>query len=137
MPVLFQKKVDREDLIRNRSALYVFGDNVRRVGMGGQARAMRGEPNAVGVATKYSPSVYFSEGPGEVLAQNRILDEDMKPLFEHVKGGGIVIWPADGIGTGLAELDRRAPSTAAYLQQKLAALLRASTLFDPQKGQNP
>lgn len=129
MPLLFQKMVDREDLSRNRQVLYVFGDNVARVGRGGQARVMRGEPNAVGVATKFSPSACFSEDPGDVVTQNRVIDEDMKPLFEHLKAGGIVVWPADGIGTGLAELPTRSPSTWAYLQQKLAALLKTADLF--------
>ena len=130
MPVLFQKIVKREDLRRNPQVLYVFGDNVERVGLGGQAGEMRREVNAVGVATKYSPRVYFGEDPAEVMAQNRIIDQDMKPLFEKVNRGGIVVWPADGIGTGLADLPRVAPSTFAYLNQKLAALLKAADLFD-------
>jgi hypothetical protein len=131
MPVIFQKMVDREDLVRNRDlgVLYVFGDNVQRVGFGGQARAMRGEKNAVGVATKYSPRDCFGEDPAQVEAQNRIIDEDMKPLFAHVKTGGIVVWPADGIGTGLADLPNKSPSSFAYLNQKLAALLKAADAF--------
>ncbi|USN14167.1 hypothetical protein PAPPERLAPAPP_04930 [Brevundimonas phage vB_BpoS-Papperlapapp] len=130
MPVLFQKIVKREDLRRNPQVLYVFGDNVQRVGLGGQAGEMRREVNAVGVATKYSPADYFGEDPAEVAAQNRIIDQDMRPLFEKVNQGGIVVWPADGIGTGLADLPRVAPSTFAYLNQKLAALLKAADLFD-------
>lgn len=130
MPVLFQKRVFREDLIRNRSALYVFGDNFKRQGRGGQAREMRGEPNAVGVATKWAPDAYFTEDSGEVAAQNRIIDEDMKPLFAKVNAGGIVIWPTDGIGTQRAELALRAPSTWDHLQSKLAALLKAADIFN-------
>lgn len=130
MPVLFQKIIDREDLRRNAEVLYVFGDNCQRVGFGGQARAMRGEKNAVGVATKYSPARCFGDDPAEVEAQNRIIDEDMKPLFAHVMRGGIVIWPADGIGTGLADMPNQAPRTFSYLHQKLAALLKAADLFD-------
>lgn len=133
MPVLFQKMVDREDLRRNPQVLYVFGDNVQRVGLGGQARAMRGERNAVGVVTKYSPSDYFGEDPAEVMTQNRMIDQDMKPLFDKVNRGGIVVWPADGIGTGLADLPRVAPSTFAYLNQKLAALLKAADLFSKEQ----
>jgi len=129
MPLLFQKIIDREDLRRNPTVLYVFGDNVRRVGYGGQARAMRGEPNAVGVATKYSPSEFFGDSPAEVEAQNRIIDQDMKRLFEHVKAGGIVVWPTDGIGTGLAALEIKAPATFAYLQQKFGALLKTAEMF--------
>jgi hypothetical protein len=130
MPVIFQKFVDREDLRRNPSVLYVFGDNCKRVGFGGQAKAMRGEKNAVGVATKYSPADCFGDSPTETDAQNRIIDQDMKPLFDHVKAGGIVIWPADGIGTGLANLPLAAPETFDYLQQKLAALLKTAAMFN-------
>lgn len=129
MPLLFQKRVDREDLIRNRAVLYVFGDNVERRGRGGQAREMRGEPNAVGIATKWAPDAYFSEDAGDVTAQNRIIDEDMKPLFAKVTSGGIVIWPAAGIGTQRAELALRAPSTWDHLKSKLAALMKAAELF--------
>jgi hypothetical protein len=128
--LLFQKMVDREDLRRNAHVLYVFGDNVRRVGFGGQARAMRGERNAVGVATKYSPAQCFGDSPAEIEAQNRIIDADMKPLFEHLKAGGIVVWPTDGIGTGLADLPHKAPETFDYLQQKLAALIKTAAMFE-------
>lgn len=130
MPVLFQTIIKREDLIRNRQVLYVFGDNVQRRGFGGQAREMRREPNAVGIVTKLSPGLYFGDTPEEVVAQNRMIDEDMKPLFAKVKTGGVVVWPADGVGTGLAQLSVRAPRTFDYLSHKLAALLKAADLFD-------
>jgi hypothetical protein len=43
----------------------VFGDNGRRIGFGGQAKEMRGEPNAIGVATNWEPSnrpnAFFSD----------------------------------------------------------------------------
>ena len=129
MPVIFQKHIDREDLRRNPSVLYVFGDNMAKKGYGGQARAMRGERNAVGVATKYSPYDPFTSDPVDIVLQNQRIDDDMKPLFEHVKAGGIVIWPADGIGTGLADLANRAPETMDYLKEKLSALLKTAELF--------
>ena len=130
MPLLFQKTYVREDARRNPQVLYVFGDNVLRVGRGGQAFALRDEPNAVGVATKYSPNECFGNEPAQVIAQNRIIDEDMKPLFEQLVKGGIVIWPTDGIGTGLAGLPTYAPRTFDHIQKKLAALIRVGKLFD-------
>lgn len=133
MPVIFQKMISRHDLIRNRSVLYVFGDNLQRKGFGGQAAQMRGEPNAVGIATKLSPQYFFTESEADVRAQNRHIDKDMEPLFAHVKQGGIVVWPADGIGTGLAQLDIQSPSTFEYLKGKLAALLLYADQFDPYK----
>jgi hypothetical protein len=48
----------RRDLRANPESLYLFGDNTKRVGIGGQAREMRGEPNAVGIATKNAPGSY-------------------------------------------------------------------------------
>jgi hypothetical protein len=90
---------------------------------------MRGEPNAIGVATKASPIAFFGNEPAEVLAQNKIIDHDMKPLFAHLLKGGIVIWPTDGIGTGLSEMPRYAPRSFEHLEQKLAALIRVGKLF--------
>lgn len=134
MPLLFQKWIDNEDLRRNRNVLYVFGDNLARKGLGGQAKAMRGEPNAVGVATKRFPhhdeDAYYTEEPEAIIAQKRVIDEDMKPLFEHLKKGGIVVFPIDGIGTGIAELPKRAPTTHNYIEEKVTAMIRVARLFD-------
>lgn len=131
--VIFQKVIKNEDLRRaylvGLPMLYVFGDNVKRVGMGGQAREMRGEPNSVGVATLYAPGVFYQDDPVSVDAQKRVIDLDMKPLFDHVKKGGLVVWPSDGIGTGLARLPVASPSTFAYLEDKLEALIKIGRLF--------
>lgn len=130
MPVVFQKIIKREDLRRNPQVTYVFGDNVARVGMGGQAAEMRHEPNAIGVATKMRPNAYFGEEAIEIMAQKKIIDEDMKPLFKDLLEGRIVVWPSDGIGTGLAELPSRAPTTHEYIEAKLLALVRVGKLHD-------
>lgn len=129
MPVIFQRIIKREDLRRNNAVRYVFGDNTLRRGMVGQAAAMRGELNAIGVATKNSPFDYFKDDPASIIAQNRIIDIDMKPLFKHVRNGSVVIWPSKGIGTGLAALETHAPETFAHLHNKLAALIRVADLF--------
>ena len=44
-----------DDARRHRDRLFVFGDNDARRGLAGQA-VIRGEPNAIGLATKRSPS---------------------------------------------------------------------------------
>lgn len=134
MPFIEQRMIYREDLRANPHVLYVFGDNVQRKGLGGQAQECRGQPNAVGVATKYLPSMsrdaFFGDSSAEVEAQKRIIDEDMKPLFDKVKVGGVVVWPAADIGTGLSDLPARSPSTWAYLQQKKSALIKTAEMFD-------
>lgn len=141
MPVVFQKWYFREDARRNfdednslLTLLYVFGDNHLRKGYGGQAKEMRGEPNGIGVRTKMLPSdgpgSYFGEEPQQIISQKRMVDEDFRPLFEHVRLGGIVVWPSDGIGTGLSRLPELAPTMDEYIRGKLAALIRTGKLFN-------
>ena len=55
MKLFVQKWIARADLKQNQDRIYLFGDNVERVGHGGQAKEMRGEPNAIGIATKLKP----------------------------------------------------------------------------------
>jgi hypothetical protein len=122
MPLLFQKRVSRDDLRANPDVLYVFGDNTHRVGMGGQAGEMRGEPNAIGVCTKLRPTnegnAFFSDKDFD--AYKKLFDDDVGPIFLHLLKGGIVVWPLDGIGTGLADLPRRAPKCYEHVLKTLA-----------------
>jgi len=46
MPIVFRQWI---------MPFYAFGTS-RRIGFGGQAKEMRGEPNAISVATKWEPS---------------------------------------------------------------------------------
>jgi hypothetical protein len=54
-----------KQLLRDYPSVYfVFGDNLKRYGAGGQA-VIRHEPNAIGIATKRAPGIsredYFSD----------------------------------------------------------------------------
>ncbi len=88
--------------------LFVFGDNSQRVGYGGQAKEMRGEPNAIGIPTKRYPS----------MEEDAFYDDEYAIYWALICGknitkllifGGTIIWPEEGIGTGLAQLKERAP----------------------------
>lgn len=46
-------------------------------------------------------------------------------LFAHAANGGEVVWPKDGIGTGLAELPTRAPKIWKMIEEMRTALERA------------
>ena len=94
-------------------AFFVFGDNTRRVGMGGQAASMRGEPNAIGVATKFSPGMADADfyTSGDMRALDAVLD-DLSEISVALVEGHTVYVPRDGLGTGLSELPQRAPSIA-------------------------
>lgn len=109
----------RVDLQRNPTAIYLFGDNEARVGKGGQAAEMRGEPNAVGIRTKrlpgYEDYAYWSDD--NYVSNCEMIEEDTFPIIHDYQYGRIpiLVIPADGIGTGLAELATRAPRTLAFL----------------------
>ena len=115
--LIYQKIITRQDLRANPEVLYVFGDNELRLGLGGQAKEMRGEKNAVGIRTKHKPSNhepdFWSDDDWSVLIGK--VDDDFRPLYLHLEKGGIVVWPLDGIGTGLADLARRAPKVLNHI----------------------
>jgi len=105
------------DLQANPDKIYVFGDNTQRVGTGGQAQ-IRNNPNAMGIATKISPSMdesaFMSD---EDLTNNKqVIDGDIAKIKAT---GKVVVMPKDGLGTGLAKLKEKAPQTYAYLKQRL------------------
>ncbi len=106
--LIYQSHIVRRDLRGHPDRLYVFGDNLARTGLGGQAREMRSEPNAVGIPTKKSPSMvasaFLSDGDWDNWIG--IVRRDVGRLLAHK---GTIVWPANGIGTGLAELTRRSP----------------------------
>src|SRR4051812_17826964 len=96
--------ITRDDVQANPDKVFLFGDNLERVGMGGQAGAMRGEPNAVGVPTKKTPTM----GPDAFFTDEEYdnncwaIRQALSAAYAHahVKGQVIVV-PADGLGTGL------------------------------------
>lgn len=117
--------ITREYVRANRDKLFIFGDNLERRGFGGQAAAMRGEPNAIGIPTKKSPSykddAFFSDDEFEQnkAAIDAAFDTLMRAVTETIRS---IVIPLDGLGTGRAQLDKRAPRTFAYLEMRLAEL---------------
>lgn len=113
MPLYYKKFITRQDLKDNPNWLFVFGDNIVGQGYGGQARQMRGEQNAVGIPTKYNPNMHPHSFFDNTHDDLEYWWKKSKPITEKLKDhhdrGGIIIWPLDGIGTGLAKLDKCAP----------------------------
>lgn len=124
--VIRQKFITRADIRAHRERIYVFGDNMRRAGYGGQAAAMRGEPNTKGIPTKRAPGT----GPDDFFADADLHDpavwHAISGAFDELEGvilaGCDVVIPADGIGTGLARLQTRAPKIARYIELRIADL---------------
>ncbi len=117
--------ITREHVRSNRNKLFLFGDNLKNRGFGGQAAALRGEPNAIGVPTKKSPSftddALFSDDEFE---QNKtVIDAAFVEVADAIMDSiRVIVIPSDGLGTGRAQLDKRAPRTFAYLQKRLDEL---------------
>ena len=103
------------------SKLFIFGDNTMRIGKGGQA-IIRDEPNAMGIATKNAPSnAYFGYMSDYWLTENKIvIDADIAKILKRAKkNNNIIVFPINGIGTGMAMLKEKAPLTFAYLNKRL------------------
>lgn len=130
MKVEYAKWITREMVRANPDKLFLFGDNLEHRGFGGQAKEMRGEKNAIGIPTKKSPSMddasFFRDDQFE--ATKKIIDGYFYRIYrrglEAKRNGGelTVVIPSDGIGTGLAQLDKRAPKTFEHLQNRLTEL---------------
>jgi hypothetical protein len=119
MPVEYLDWYTRERRRAEPEARFVFGDNIARVGFGGQAAACRGEPNALGVATLYTPGRYYrTDDPAALGAVSGDLALVAKALTE----GRTVYAPLDGLGTGHALLPEHAPA----LHRLIIAFFRAA-----------
>lgn len=69
---------------------------------------IRDEPNALGIATKRYPSrddwAYFSDKEDE----KEFVLQDLRSLYK-LSQHKTIVFPAAGIGTGLAEMEKRSP----------------------------
>lgn len=118
MPILIMARYTRELIRANPDKFFVFGDNEDRKGLGGQAAEARGEPNAIGIVTKQSPSntddSFYTDK--EYSTNIDVILQDFLDVFYHLEQKETVVWPKDGIGTGLAQLDVKAPRTLAFIE---------------------
>lgn len=119
----FRKWITREMLRAEPETRFVFGDNLDRVGLGGQAGAMRGEPNAIGVATKRHPGM----SPGDFFEDDRpvdlwAVDQDIDLVIRAFHEGHVIVLPLDGLGTGLSELPTRAPKLHRHIINRFRAI---------------
>lgn len=120
--VEIQKMYSVADCLDNPNKYYVFGDNLIRKGHGGQA-IIRSCPNAIGIPTKRLPSMdedaFFSDQPDEIQAVQKFLTRLI--LFYNRPEQPIIVFPADGLGTGLAQLKERSPKIYEMIGESLQA----------------
>lgn len=124
----------RSLILANPAVLFAFGDNLARVGYGGQAAEARGCLNAIGIPTKISPSVYIFDC--DVEADINRFKEPIVLAFailrKHLRSGNDVVWPKDGVGTGLARLPITAPRLHATIEglKQHALVAEASSVVE-------
>lgn len=127
MPVLFMSSITREFVRSHQTWLFVFGDNLAKKGLGGQAREMRGEPNAVGIATKRSPSMnsdaFFSDSDIHNVIVMGAIKDSFRILEFHLLSGDVVVIPKNGVGGGLANLPVNAPLIDTFIKDSIERLV--------------
>lgn len=132
MPLIRIKFITRDFMREHPNWFFLFGDNECRVGRGGQAKEMRGEPNAIGIRTKRAPGIeplaYWSD---DEFRENikMVADDFLLVLRRIIDDPSItVVVPSDGLGTGMSELQRRAPKTLIFIETMILSLDNAFTL---------
>ena len=130
MTLYLKKHITRDYVLKNLSTIFLLEDNMQRAGLIGPAQEMRREVNFLGVPTKWSPysgdAAYFCN---DDLPQVHIfIDFPFDVAIAWLRVGRDVCIPADGFGTGLAQLATRAPNILKHLNLRLLDLKRATHL---------
>jgi DNA polymerase elongation subunit (family B) len=116
--------IDREYVRANTDKIFIFGDNDEGVGYGGQAGQMRGEKNAIGIPTKKKPSMTsdsfytdleFDENKNKINAA-------ISKILHKIREGYSIVYPSDGVGSGLSKLNETAPKTYQFIVGSIKAI---------------
>lgn len=117
----------RNDVIKNPTLLFIFGDNDIEKGKGGQA-IIRGLKNTAGIPTKKYPSnwktsFYSDDDYKQNCKKIKYAINLIKKRFYEEKYEYIVL-PKDGFGTGLSQLPKKAPKTYAFLVKQIEKFIK-------------
>ena len=117
----------------NPMNIYVFGDNLQRVGNGGQAQ-IRPCKNTFGVATKRSPSMaedaFFDDTFNDYIMMNMDLFRLYTMMNTPEAKNCTLVFPVDGLGTGLSELPKHSPFINEQLKELLQQYFNVLTRID-------
>ena len=114
-------RITRDIVQADRGAVFVFGNNTNAKGVGGQAKAMRGEPNSISIATKQKRKLTVealfadNEAASQTTMRRTGARNTNLAAFKSVLAGKTAYVPRDGPGAGLFELPRRARKLSATL----------------------
>lgn len=112
--IFFSGWYDADLCLKHSNKLFVFGDNLRRFGMGGQA-IIRNCPNVFGIATKRKPSMhesaFFTDDDLDSVLED--IDHLWAMLRDYPERDVVIPVTKDGevsLGRERAELPKRAPA---------------------------
>lgn len=133
MPIAYVKMFTFELCRRFPDAFFVFGDNHQGWGKKGQA-IIRDEPNAIGFRTKVHPGYgaldYYTDQGERGSHCRRAIEQDLGKLRVKLEAGKTVVLPLDGLGTGLARLDAKAPTLYARMCDGIEELVAFHGVVD-------
>ena len=131
MSVRIQKEwYERSKVEADACAVYLFGENYAQQGTDyvptGTQAIIRGLPNSIGIPTKND---MFTDKDYSYLTDKQFSQfqkSTMVAIKKAMMSGKVIVIPAGGIGTGAAQLSRRAPRCAAFLGGALNTLALAA-----------
>ncbi len=114
-----------EDVKNSADKVFLFGDNIEDAKTGYRPKStqavIRGEENAIGIPTKKnrgtSAASYFTDADF-----NEFKAGVDSAIAKAKESGKTIVLPEKGIGTGAAQLQKRAPKCFQYLQGRLDSL---------------
>lgn len=121
MPIEYAERYTRADIRANRHKVFIFGDNLEGWGCGGQAREARCEPNTIGIPTKISPYIYLNDENFELWS--KVAQDRLEAAKDVLRQGKTLVYPKNGVGTGLGRLNIVAPRIYAQLQAWIHELI--------------
>lgn len=123
------------DFVRSHpKSLFVFGDNVARLGKGGQA-CIRYEPNSIGIPTKRFPSMKVNSFFLDTDSEARdIISKAIVRIYRAFTDNkyDCIVFNHNALGTGLAQMPIKCPITFLHLNN----LLKLSFNIDIYKKNN-
>lgn len=115
----------RTEVRKNKDIVYVYSDNIEGLGYGNQARELRGEPNAIGIPTKWRTTTkerdYFHDNQFEIVKPH--IDMAFDKIDNMIHQGKDIIFLRN-IGRGMARLPEKAPKTLEYIEYNIQKRLR-------------
>ena len=128
---VFKGKWTLKDVKAAPNKVFIFGDNAKAAGLAGQA-VIRYQPNAYGIPTKKAPGTkpgdYFTDK--ELSANKKLIDA----AISKIPRDKVLVFPENGLGTGLAKLPEKAPKTFKYLVEKVKEFRQSKGGIADNKG---